>query len=434
MTSLDMQQFKGTEILVVEDSRTQAIGLKFLLKEHGFDVRVAYDGVLALVAVAERKPDLIVSDIVMPNMNGYELCKSIRENEETYDIPVILLTQLSELSDVVKALESGADNFVTKPYKPDFLLSRIHHILVNRELRRDRHSEKIIEIFFDNQKYSFSAMPTQVIDLLLSTFENAVEKNKELQRVNQKLLEVQRELRDKNKELEAANAQKDRFLGMAAHDLRNPLGHIALVTDMLLEDLDDRLSPQEKEMLTITQHSSRFMLELVNDLLDIAKIESGKLNLSPVETDFATLTRHNVERNATLAARKNISVTFEVDGDIPPLMLDPGKMEQVLNNLISNAVKYSYPDTTVRVSLTRRDDAVVLAVADEGQGIPADELDKLFQPFERTSVEATAGEKSTGLGLAIVQKIVEGHHGKIWVESTVGKGTTFFVSLPITEA
>ncbi len=434
MTSFDAEQFKGTEILVVEDSRTQAIGLKFLLKEHGFDVRVAYDGVLALAAVAERKPDLIVSDIVMPNMNGYELCKSIRENEETYDIPVILLTQLSELSDVVKALESGADNFVTKPYKPDFLLSRIHHILVNRELRRDRHSEKIIEIFFDNQKYSFSAMPTQVIDLLLSTFENAVEKNKELQRVNQKLLEVQRELRDKNKELEAANAQKDRFLGMAAHDLRNPLGHIALVTDMLLDDLDDRLTPQEREMLTITQNSSRFMLELVNDLLDIAKIESGKLNLSPMETDFTMLTRRNVARNATLAARKNIKIAFEAEGDIPPLMLDPGKMEQVLNNLISNAVKYSYPDTTVRVSLTRRGDEVVLAVTDEGQGIPADELDKLFQPFERTSVETTAGEKSTGLGLAIVQKIVEGHHGRIWVESVVGKGTTFFVSLPIEDS
>lgn len=431
MTSLDSKTFNGTDILVVEDSRTQAIGLKFMLKGAGFNVRVAYDGALALEAVEKQRPDLIVSDIVMPNMNGYELCKAIRENEKTYDIPIILLTQLSELTDVVKALESGADNFVTKPYKQEFLLSRIHHILINRELRRDRTSEKIIEIFFDNHKYSFSAMPTQVIDLLLSTFENAVEKNKELQEANRKLLEVQRELRDTNKQLEALNAQKNQFLGMAAHDLRNPLGHIALVTDMLMEDLADRVSAQEMEMLSITKNSSKFMLGLVNDLLDIAKIESGKLNLSLEETDLVALVAQNVERNNALAARKNIDIQFAANGDIPPMMVDPGKLEQVLNNLISNAVKYSYPDTTVTVSLARQSGEVVLSVADEGQGIPVEELGKLFQPFERTSVETTGGEKSTGLGLAIVQKIVEGHGGSIRVESTEGQGTTFYISLPI---
>ena len=431
--SIDDRKFAGTDILIVEDSRTQAIGLKFLLKEHGFNVRVAYDGVQALAAVAEQEPALIVSDIVMPEMDGYELCRNLRSDPETKHIPIILLTALSELTDVIKALENGADNFVTKPYKPDFLISRIHHILINSELRRGRRSEKIIEIFFNNRRYSFSAMPDQVIDLLLSTFENAVQKNKELQEVNQKLLEAQRELREKNKELERVNAQKDRFLGMAAHDLRNPLGHISTVADILLEDLDGKITEQQRELLEITRSSSQFMLDLVNDLLDIAKIESGKLHLNLQETDLAALVSQNVALNRALADKKNITLVLDVPDDLPPLTVDPGKMEQVLNNLISNAIKYSYPGTTVSIRLTRQGDSVLLSVADEGQGIPADELGKLFQPFERTSVTTTAGEKSTGLGLVIVKRIVEGHHGKIWVESTVGKGTTFFVSLPMTQ-
>lgn len=430
---IDDKKFAGTDILIVEDSRTQAIGLKFLLKEHGFSVRVAYDGLQALEAVKVQEPALIVSDIVMPNMDGYELCRNLRSNPETKHIPIILLTALSELTDVIKALENGADNFVTKPYKPDFLISRVHHILMNRELRRSRRSEKIIEIFFNNQRYSFSAMPDQVIDLLLSTFENAVQKNKELQEVNQKLLEAQRELREKNKELEKVNAQKDRFLGMAAHDLRNPLGHISTVADILLEDLDGKITPQQRELLEITRSSSHFMLDLVNDLLDIAKIESGKLNLNLQETDLAALVSRNVAQNTALADKKQIHLEVEVPDDLPPLTVDPGKIEQVLNNLISNAIKYSYPDTTVKIQLARQNDGVLLSVADAGQGIPVDEQDKLFQPFERTSVTTTGGEKSTGLGLAIVKRIVEGHHGKIWVESSPGKGSTFYVLLPMTQ-
>lgn len=260
-----------------------------------------------------------------------------------------------------------------------------------------------------------------------------MQKNKELQEVNQKLLEAQRELREKNKELERVNAQKDRFLGMAAHDLRNPLGHISTVADILLEDLDGKITEQQRELLEITRSSSQFMLDLVNDLLDIAKIESGKLHLNLQETDLAVLVSQNVALNRALADKKNITLVLDVPDDLPPLTVDPGKMEQVLNNLISNAIKYSYPGTTVSIRLARQGDSVLLSVADEGQGIPADELGKLFQPFERTSVTTTAGEKSTGLGLVIVKRIVEGHHGKIWVESTVGKGTTFFVSLPMTQ-
>lgn len=421
----------NVEILIVEDSRTQAIGLKFLLKENGFKVRVAYDGQLALDALAEYHPTLIVSDIMMPNMDGYELCRRIKNDEELKDIPIILLTALSDLQDVIRAIESRADNFVTKPYKPDFLLSRIHHILINHELREGIDDYGEIEVFFNNRKYVFSTQPEQVVDLLLSTFENAVQKNKELQESNEKLMAAQRELRDKNAELKKVNEQKDQFLGMAAHDLRNPLGHISTVAEILMEDLADEITEQQMQLLGITQTSSQFMLDLVNDLLDISKIESGKLDLRLKDVDIVSLIQNNVDRNKSLADNKDIALVLNLTDE--PLMttVDVNKIEQVLNNLISNAVKFSYPETTVTISLSEEDGKAHLLVADEGQGIPEDELGKLFQPFERTSVSSTAGEKSTGLGLVIVRKIIEGHQGKIWVESVVGEGTTFHITLPL---
>ena len=168
-----------------------------------------------------------------------------------------------------------------------------------------------------------------------------------------------------------------------------------------------------------------------NDLLDVAKIESGKLDLHPVSTDIADLVQDNVHLNRVLASNKDIEIQTAIDGPPPTMQLDPDKIEQVLNNLISNAIKYSHPNSTITVQLTREDAHALLSVRDEGQGIPAEDIDKLFQPFQRTSVQSTAGEKSTGLGLVIVKRIVEGHGGTIWVESAVGEGSTFFVSLPL---
>lgn len=255
----------------------------------------------------------------------------------------------------------------------------------------------------------------------------------ELSRLNNELVALQRELVKKNVELERLNAQKNRFLGMAAHDLRSPLWVIAGFSEALLEELAEDLTPQQREILTVIHDSSQFMRHLVEDLLDVARIESGQLSLRPAPTDVVELAKRNVELNRVLAARKGIEIVTHLPDKTPTLIVDPGKVEQVLNNLISNAVKYSHPDTVVEVALTKDEDRVVLSVRDEGQGIPEGELHHLFQPFGTTSVEATDGERSTGLGLMIVKKIVEGHGGEIWVESAVGEGSTFYVALPVKE-
>lgn len=175
------------------------------------------------------------------------------------------------------------------------------------------------------------------------------------------------------------------------------------------------------------------MLNLITDLLYISKIEAGKLQLELKETDLLALLERNVELNRLMAGRKQIDILFTRREDLPALVVDAPKIEQVLNNLISNGIKFSHPGTTVEVLALRRDQEVVVSVRDEGQGIPADEIDRLFIPFENLSVKSTGGEQSTGLGLAIVKRIVEGHAGRIWVESEMGVGSTFSFSLPFAE-
>ncbi len=253
----------------------------------------------------------------------------------------------------------------------------------------------------------------------------------ELSRLNNELANLQRELAKKNAELERLDDEKNQFLGMAAHDLRNPLGVIMGFSEFLLTDAAPVLNEEQREFLSIIHSSSEFMLELVNNLLDIATIESGKLRLNPWPTDLAALVEHNVALNQAIASKKEIRLSCEIEAGLPVLEIDAPKIEQVLNNLISNAIKFSYPHSMVEVRLARADDGVLLSVADQGQGIPAAELDTLFKPFARTSVKSTGGEGSIGLGLAIVRRIVNGHRGRIWVESEVDSGSTFYVWLPL---
>ncbi|MEI6315595.1 MAG: ATP-binding protein [Syntrophus sp. (in: bacteria)] len=254
---------------------------------------------------------------------------------------------------------------------------------------------------------------------------------KNLLSANNDLSNLSRELQKTNAELTKLNELKNQFLGMAAHDLRNPIGVILTYSDFLLEEAEGVLKEEHTQFLAIIRRSSEFMLSLLNDLLDIAKIESGRLDLELEPADLAALIRNNVLLNQSLADKKAIRIIFRDEAPLLAVLMDSMKIEQVLNNLITNAVKFSPPGTTVEVNISKSADQLTLSVRDEGQGIPEDERKKLFQPFSRTSVKSTGGEKSTGLGLAIVRKIVLGHGGKIGVDSEVGRGSTFYFTLPL---
>lgn len=255
----------------------------------------------------------------------------------------------------------------------------------------------------------------------------------ELSRLNNELATAQRELAKKNVELARLNEQKNQFLGIAAHDLRNPLEVILTYSEFLLEDASE-LSEEQIEFISKIYSSSAFMLNLVNDFLDYSKIEAGRLDLALSKVDLKKFVRRVVERNRILAEKKQARLVLSLPDELPEIFLDESKIEQVLNNLIGNALKFSPTGGTIEIAADRNEKEVFLSVRDDGPGIAPEEAETLFSPFVKGKNKTTGGEKSSGLGLAIVKKIVEGHGGGIALETEPEKGAAFRVSLPLNAA
>ncbi len=189
------KELQGTRILVVEDSPTQAKKLQHLLIRQGSNVFLAANGKQALTILEKEKIDIVISDVIMPEMDGFELCKIIKSKREWADIPVVLLTSLKDPKDIIRGLKSGADNFLTKPYDPEFLLKRMKYIIINRQLRQKGATELGMEIFFAGEKFFLSSERIQIVDLLLSTYEAAVKKSLELEEANKKLKKALNEIK-----------------------------------------------------------------------------------------------------------------------------------------------------------------------------------------------------------------------------------------------
>lgn len=230
--------------------------------------------------------------------------------------------------------------------------------------------------------------------------------------------------------LRQLNEIKNKFLGIAAHDLRSPLALIQSYIDII--NNSDICSDEEQRnyFFNKVKATTKRMLNLINDLLDISAIESGNLQLEMQETDLIPFLRETVENHELTAKAKNITIVGEIPAKLPMVSIDLRRITQVVDNLITNAVKFSPKNTSIRIRAEMVETGVKISVIDQGQGIPEAELPKLFQEFGKTSVRPTDGEKSTGLGLAIVKKIVNGHGGQVGVNSKVGEGSTFFLILP----
>jgi signal transduction histidine kinase len=229
------------------------------------------------------------------------------------------------------------------------------------------------------------------------------------------------------------NELKNKFLGMAAHDLRNPLSTLKGYLGLFLTDVLGELADDQREVLIDMNQTSDIMLGLINDLLDVTAIETGNLQLKRQSTNISQFL-HDIQTSFRVHAKaKSIEIKLDLPVSLPVLNLDQARIKQVLANLITNAVKYSYSHTFILLRVKVFEKEVWIAVKDQGQGIPVEEMKYLFKDFSRTSVKPTAGEKSIGLGLAITRRIVEAHGGIIWVDSEIGKGSTFTFSLPIQE-
>ncbi|MFW5735350.1 MAG: ATP-binding protein, partial [Oceanidesulfovibrio sp.] len=261
----------------------------------------------------------------------------------------------------------------------------------------------------------------------------------EFSRLNNELVNAQRALHKKNSELERLNSEKNLFIGMAAHDLRNPLGIIHAYGEFIGEALGHECNTLDREecesmleMIQTIKDSSGFMLNMVDELLNVSRIEAGHIELTLQEVDLVSLFEHHVTLNKVLAEQNNVSVEFLTEGSLPRTVVDPNKMTQVLNNLIGNAVRHSPPGGRVLVRLVRNKDHVLLTIADQGEGVAESDRAAIFQPY--VQLRKGGKGKGAGLGLAIVKRIVEGHGGSIWVTGKQGEGAIFNVLFPLCPA
>lgn len=251
----------------------------------------------------------------------------------------------------------------------------------------------------------------------------------ELGRLNNELARAQRDMARANARLERLNDAKNELLGMVAHDLRNPLGAVSSYASILSSGLTGPLNDEQRQFIDRIEKNATFMAKMVEDLLDLSAIESGKINLRSTQFDLDQTVRDVLAIHATHAQSKGIDLNYEAAGPCT-VEADRDKLVQVIENLVSNAVKYSPPKTRIEAELRGAGSKLRFAIQDQGPGISEEEQARLFTPFGTTSAQTTGGEKSTGLGLAIVRKIVEAHRGVIGVQSQVGAGSTFWFELP----
>jgi signal transduction histidine kinase len=244
-------------------------------------------------------------------------------------------------------------------------------------------------------------------------------------------LENQRkQLEEQNRILLQINEDKNKFLGIAAHDVRNPIAAIMNCAVIIKNMIQKNQLEEVDRFLDIVESKSRFSLELINDLLDISKIESGRLDLKITSENMVGILTESTQFNQMLASQKDIKISLAVQENLPPVAADRNRIEQVLNNLIGNAMKFSPRGSEIEIKSYQQNEHVVTTIYDQGPGIPEKDLQYIFNAFHRGGSKETGGEKSTGLGLAIVKKVVESHKGKVWVDSEVNKGSAFSFSLP----
>jgi signal transduction histidine kinase len=435
------------EILIVEDSPTQAERLRRLIQSSGYHARVAGNGKLALAAIRERKPHLVLSDIVMPEMDGYELCRAVKADPALRDIPVILVTSLTDPKDIIRGIECGADNFIRKPYADDYLLNRIGQMLVNQKLRKNSSMEVGIALYLGDQKHFINAERQQILDLLISTYEQAVQVNSELQARERQVIElnmrlahhageletINREIALKNLELAEASRMKSAFIANMSHELRTPLNAIIGFTGALLMKLPGPLNDEQERQLTTIRSSARHLLSLINDILDVAKIEAGKVTLSLEPVHCQQLIGEVADTLRPLAAQKGLQVLVEVPEQPVVLQTDRRALAQIMINLANNAIKFTEKGH-VKLTLAQRSDeeqALIteFSVADSGSGIKEEDQAKLFQAFSQLDNTSTRHVEGAGLGLYLSQNLANLLGGSLFFSSDFGKGSTFTLAL-----
>jgi signal transduction histidine kinase len=279
--------------------------------------------------------------------------------------------------------------------------------------------------------FRFFPLPKGTLALASLDFPEQLRLRAEVLGLNGELANLTRQLHQANAELRELNELKNRFIGMAAHDLRKPVGVVMTYSEFVLDEAGDRLGDEQRGFLRASLAAAANMKRLIDNFLDVSVIESGHLRLEPSRTDVAAILAGVLPMVRLVAARKKVELLSDAGTDTRPLSADVAKLQQVLVNLASNAVEHSRAGQRVWLAARRDGAELVFSVRDEGPGIAPEDRKRLFVPFARAGTRKTAGERSVGLGLAIARLVVEAHGGRIWVDSIPGAGATFCFALPV---
>ncbi len=415
-----------SRVLIVEDSPTQAEKLRLLLEGEGFVVEMAPDGQAAFERCAASSFDLVVSDILMPGLSGYELCRKLKASPGTKSVPVILLTTLSDPMDIISGLECGADNFVTKPYEASYLVTRVRNLLATKRLQEEARMSVGVDIVFLGRRFTITADKEQILSLLVSTYEDVVRANRELQASQASLQAAERQLKEHGRELARVNQELEAFVYTASHDLKEPLRGIEAFSGFLLKDHAAALDDEGRHSLDVVRDAAVRMRQLIDDLLAFARVGRQRtpataVDLGDVLDQVLTALRFSIEEaGAEVIAQPELP---EISGH--PLLL-----RQLFANLLGNALKYRRKDVPARIAIAWRAlgaEGVEVTVADNGIGVPAEHRERVFGIFQR--LHGREQYPGTGVGLAICKRVVDEHGGTIRLEHTTGGGCTVRLTL-----
>lgn len=379
-------------LLIIDDTLESLQLLANTLSEQGYKVRGAAKAQMAIRTAKLSPPDLILLDIKMPEMDGYQVCEQLKSAKETCDIPIIFISALDEVMDKVRAFSVGGVDYITKPFQIEEVLARIEHQLTIKRL------------------------------------------SKELKEKNELLQQEIQERRNAELQAEAANKAKSEFLANISHELRTPLNAILGFAQVMSRE--PQVSHEQGEYLEIINRNGEHLLELINDILDLSKIEAGLANLNERSFDLYRLLDNLEELFQIQAEQKDLEILFIIETNVPQyIKADDQKLRGCLINLISNAIKFtSYGRITITVEkIVNSATYLEFSVSDTGPGIAPEEMASLFNAFVQTSAGIKAAE-GTGLGLAISQKFAQLLGGEITVESVLGEGTTFHLTIQLLEA
>jgi len=378
MISENVLNQKIPDILIVDDVPANLKVLGDILKGEGYKVRPVTNGMLALKVAEKEIPDLILLDVMMPEMDGFEVCRMLKTNQKLSDVPVIFISALNDTADIVKALKCGGVDFITKPFHAEEVIARVNtHLTLYRQ-------SKILQ--------------------------------------------------EQSHELQELIATKDKFFSIIAHDLRGPLGGFMRLSEMMAHEPEQFTPEQKTDMSLALSHSARNIFNLLENLLEWSQMQQGHTAFKPKLVGLKEIVSDSIKVSNEMALSKAIRLLVDIPAQ-QEVYADSNMLQAVIRNLVSNAIKFTPKEGQVSISAGLAENYTsVIVVKDSGIGMTKDMVSNLFKLNINSSRPGTEGEHSTGLGLLLCKEFVERHGGELWVESEEGKGSVFYFSIPYNTA